>query len=142
MAAVVKRILEQWSALQLFFSEKKLVDRLHSVEHIHNTLSDPFSKLYFLFLDYILPKVTKMNEYFQSDKVLIADLYATIVSAYKEILLCFLNRSYVECNEISNIEPDNKSEFLDINVVYLGVNVLNQLNSEEIIRHPELKKFF
>ncbi|KAJ8930686.1 hypothetical protein NQ314_016491, partial [Rhamnusium bicolor] len=68
VAAVVKRILEQWSALQLFFTSKFLDERLLAVEQIHQALHDPFTKLYFMFLNHVLVKITTLNPYFQSEK--------------------------------------------------------------------------
>lgn len=142
VAAVVKRLLEQWNALQVFFSEKKHVERLHSVENIYNTLHDPFSKMYFLFLDFILPKITKMNELFQAEKVLIADLYNTMLLSYKELLNLFLKRDYINRNDIWDVDPTDKNNFLDLKHIYLGVHVLNELNSDIVKCRPDLINYF
>lgn len=83
-----------------------------------------------------------MNEYFQSDKVIIADIYSKMEYTYKELLYCFLKKSYVDHNEIWNVDPLNENEYLELSFLYLGVNVLNELNSEKISNRPDLKQFF
>ena len=52
---MVDRVLEQWGALKLYFTHTYLGDRLLSSEQIFNDLHDPFIKLYFLFLQWVLP---------------------------------------------------------------------------------------
>lgn len=54
--AVVSRILEQWDALKLFFTDMAFSEKLLAAEQILNYLDDPLVKLCFLFLDWILPK--------------------------------------------------------------------------------------
>jgi hypothetical protein len=54
LGQVVKNLLEQWSALQLYFNEKYLEERLFVAEQIYNDLYNPFVKLYFIFLNYVL----------------------------------------------------------------------------------------
>lgn len=60
LLAVVNRILEQWVSLQLFFSKKWLDERIFATEIIYHDLNDPFLKLYFLFLQWVLPKFIKL----------------------------------------------------------------------------------
>lgn len=56
---VVERIFEQWEALKLYFTDIWLNQRLHCAEQIYNGLHNPFTKLYFYFLEWILPKFTR-----------------------------------------------------------------------------------
>lgn len=53
LASVVDRLLEQWDALKLFFTNKWLTDKLLSTELIYNQLIDPFAQGYFYFLQWI-----------------------------------------------------------------------------------------
>lgn len=82
LEAVVSRLLEQWDALKLYFIDNRFSERLVTVEHILNALSDPLMKLFFLFLEYVLPKFTRLNAYFQSDKTVIATMFEAVSSAY------------------------------------------------------------
>lgn len=56
---VVSRILEQWDALKLYFTDTWINQRLLITEEIFKSLNDPFMKLYFYFLEWILPKFTR-----------------------------------------------------------------------------------
>ncbi|XP_063844717.1 uncharacterized protein LOC135091203 [Scylla paramamosain] len=57
-----------------------LSEKLVAAEQIFNSLRDPFIKLYYYFLDWILPKFTNFNKYFQSDKPAITVLHEKISS--------------------------------------------------------------
>lgn len=56
LAAVVCRILEQWNALKLFFTNMCFSERIVSAQEILDYISDPIVKLFYLFLQWILPK--------------------------------------------------------------------------------------
>lgn len=133
LTAVVSRILEQWAALQLFFNEKYLEERLHAAEQIHQGLNDPFMKLYFLFLKFVLPKIANLNQYFQSEKVLIANIHTIMCDTYKELLLCYMQRDYVLNIDIWLINPENRSQFLNKNdILYLGIDIYNEIKKTQI----------
>jgi hypothetical protein len=68
---------------------------LLAAEQIHQGLNDPFVKMYFLFLKWVLPKFNKMNVYFQSDKMVLTDMDEVIRGTYRDLLVCFLDRAYV-----------------------------------------------
>lgn len=59
LSAVIERILEQWDALRLYFTDTYLSQKLVSTEHIYMALNDPFMKLYYYFLEWALPKFTR-----------------------------------------------------------------------------------
>lgn len=71
---VVKRMCTQWDALRLFFTIQWLEARLNAAENIFNALNNESLRLYFHFLDWVLPKFTGLNEHFQSEKVVITTL--------------------------------------------------------------------
>lgn len=50
LQTVVNRILEQWPALTLFFSNEVLVEHVTKAKHIQNALKNIVFKLYYLFL--------------------------------------------------------------------------------------------
>lgn len=143
LASVVKRILEQWSALQLFFNQKWLDEHLLAVEQIHQALNDPFIKLYYLFLNFVLPKISSLNQYFQSEKVLIVNLDKAMKDAYTDFLLCYMERTYVMNTDLEHINPSNETYLLKpIANMYLGVDVLNEISKPEIVKNSELLNFF
>ncbi|XP_015123437.1 uncharacterized protein LOC107045628 [Diachasma alloeum] len=61
LALVVDRILEQWPALLLFFNDQWLALKLKAAESVHESLNDPFNKLFLFFLQWVLPKFTEVN---------------------------------------------------------------------------------
>jgi hypothetical protein len=115
---VVNRVLEQWSALTLYFHEKWLNEKLLAAEQIHQGLNDPFVKMYFLFLKWILAKFNKMNVYFQSDKMVLTDMDEVIRGTYRDLLVCFLDRAYVFSKELNEINPSDKTRYKQKRAIY------------------------
>lgn len=60
LGAVVSRLLEQWEALKLYFADAYLAQRFIATEQIYHNLNDPFMKLFYYFLDWILPMFNKL----------------------------------------------------------------------------------
>jgi hypothetical protein len=46
-----------------------------AAEHIHQWLNDPFMKLHYQFLEWVLPKITRLNELFQRKEGIITKLH-------------------------------------------------------------------
>lgn len=107
LLAVVQRIIEQWEALKLYFTDKWLSEKLISAENIYLHLTDPFTKAYFYFLEWILPKFTSLNQYFQTENVVLSTLNEKMEGVYKDILLSFMNRDYVMKTHPSKINPSD-----------------------------------
>lgn len=143
LVAVVDRILEQWDALKLFFTNTWLSEKLVSTEVIHNALNDPIIKMYYSFLAWILPKFTDFNKFFQSESVMITSLNDKIREIYRDILLCFLNRDYVMRHELEDINFENQENWLRNEQLYLGIRVMNDLKNPEVNRNRnEINKFY
>ncbi|CAH1114746.1 unnamed protein product [Psylliodes chrysocephalus] len=134
LLSVVKRILEQWSALELYFTRSSLEDRMLSSENILYALRNPLNKIYFYFLNWILLKIVQSNEYFQSDKVIITEVYPKMCSTYKDLLLCHMDPKYINQTELFLVDPEREEQFITLPNIYLGVGVLehiSKLNAEE-----------
>lgn len=63
---VVSRLLEQWDALKLYFTEAVFNDRLIASDTILQRLNNPFTKMYLEFLDFALPIFNTLNLQMQS----------------------------------------------------------------------------
>ncbi|CAH0551113.1 unnamed protein product [Brassicogethes aeneus] len=87
---VVKRTLEQWNALQLFFNSAVLEDNLDAAKSIFDKLHNIFFKLYLSFLGYILPMINKMNLEFQSETPKLYTVYTRLETISKTILKNFM----------------------------------------------------
>lgn len=142
LVAVVARILEQWDALTLFFTDMWLSERLVAAEQILHCLRDPFVKLCYLFLQWVLPKFTYLNAYFQSSKVVVTELQDKMCELYRDILLCFLDRQYVMKTDLSKIDPCDKEKHLANSMMYLGVGVMSYVDKPEVLAVPALRQDF
>ncbi|RXG59361.1 hypothetical protein Avbf_12032 [Armadillidium vulgare] len=134
----VQRILKQWDALLLFFTDMCSGERTHAAEQIYQTLSDPFMKLYYEFLEWILPKVTIMNELFQSSRVIVTSLHEKMEESYREILNAYMSPEYVAKTKIEDIQPKFEEKYLPLANVYLGVKVNIGLRNSDVIAKPDL----
>ncbi|XP_050062633.1 uncharacterized protein LOC126552121 [Aphis gossypii] len=139
---VVSRILEKWDALKLYFTDTWINQRLLSTEEIFKSLNDPFMKLYFYFLEWILPKFTRFNQYFQTERVVITDLHEMIISLFQEILLCFLKREYVTKTKLSAINPKIDQFQLIDRQLYLGAKVMSHIDEPNVIANNVCRKNF
>ncbi|MPC75460.1 hypothetical protein E2C01_069848 [Portunus trituberculatus] len=87
-SAVTKRMLEQWGAQQLFFTElhhQQNKSYSHAVKNAYELLHDPFVRLHYCFLESVLPKFIHLNLLFQSEKVVINALHSQVCSLYKDV---------------------------------------------------------
>nr|CAI5857434.1 unnamed protein product [Callosobruchus analis] len=82
---VVSRIVEQYELLVLFFTNLVFEDPSPKSIEILNILKNKITKLYLLFLAYIL-KIVKLNLEFQSEQPRLHQLLPRISECYKQIL--------------------------------------------------------
>lgn len=128
--AAVKRILEQLSALKLFFIDQiSNNDHLLAAEHILQKLQDPTTILFLEFLDFLLPLFTDLNKEMQAEHPKIHNLYEKITGTLKTIFDCFLKREYLTSTPIENVDFKNPRNFMDIDAVYYGAAASNTLLS-------------
>ncbi|KAK4329212.1 hypothetical protein Pmani_000440 [Petrolisthes manimaculis] len=93
--------------------------------------------------EWALPKFTSFNTYFQSDKTVITELHEKVIILFKDLVLSFMERDYINKTEFSLIDPGRRDKHLRDTEMYLGVKVLQALNDSSITaRKPELQEFF
>lgn len=141
----VNRIIEQWSALELYFEQEAAKDRLLSLESIVGALKNPIFKLYFFFLSFILPKFTNFNKLFQSETPNIHFLSNYLASTYKAFLSCYLTSTYIRSTPLDSLNPSSSSHFLPLTSMNMGVQVSNLLITLSVNPSPsrqlEIKGF-
>lgn len=142
LASVVERLLEQWDALKLFFTDKWLSDKLLSTETIYKQLMDPFTKGYFYFLQWILPKFTTLNQYFQTDNIVLNTLHSKMEITYKDILITYMKREYVLKTPLAELDPMCNSQIKNQCEIYFGVKIMNHITLDCIKIRPDLLKEF
>lgn len=145
LKAVVERILKLWDALVLYFIQKVSTEKLVAADNILRYLQNPYTKLYFFFLDWVLKIIVGANEYFQSEKVVVMDVHDKMCEVYREILFAYLKREYVINKNLSEVEPrlshDDKN-LLPLRNMYLGVEVQRRVSELEsmALKETELQK--
>lgn len=127
--ACVERLLNQWNALKLYFTSQYSVDRLQASQFLFEQLSDPITKLYFAFLNYILSLVNKLNVIFQSEAPIIHKFHANCTLAYTSILSCFVKPVLLKGN-VTEIDVRNPANHLPLNQLYMGTDAARLLVSD------------
>lgn len=140
--AVVQRILEQWGVLHLYFKENWLAKKFIVAEDIFKQLNNPFTKMYFYFLEWVSPKFSALNQYFKSEHVVLNNLSEKMELVYKELLLCYMKRDYVYQTPLATLNSADESKFINPSQVYLGVKVLNHMKTPDVVQRPDLLKEF
>lgn len=127
----VSRMLQQWNALLPFFEAFNLKEKLESADRILENLKDTQMKLYYVFLDWVLPKFNLLNAFFQSSKVVIITAHDKICRLFKEFLACFLETKYIDTTSLAEIDPMSSNQ-LNNNEMYLGSILM--MNEQELAR--------
>lgn len=139
---VVKRILEQWPALVLFFTSSALEDNNMVASNVLKSLQHPITEMYYSFLAYILPDVIKINLEFQAESYRMHKLHKSLSSCVKGILVNFIKREIVKNKDLFSINISDPSVYLPINEVYLGAKVESiYIRNRSSITTSELKQF-
>ncbi|XP_072397957.1 zinc finger protein 862-like [Diabrotica undecimpunctata] len=144
--SVVSRILEQYGALILYFTDASLNDRTLASENILIKLNDQFTKIYLEFLEFSLPFFTNLNRQMQSEKPEVAQLYKCVSAVYKSFLECFIKRDILIKTALHQIDFNNPNNVLPLEELYLGAKVqlsLERLNeSDRLIFRKRCLEFF
>ncbi|XP_050717436.1 uncharacterized protein LOC126999147 [Eriocheir sinensis] len=82
---VVSRLLEQYDALTLYFTEAAFTESLHACQNILEKLKHPLTKLYFLFLDFVLPYFNSLNKLMQSEWLALRTISMKIAGMNSEV---------------------------------------------------------
>ncbi|KAJ8359535.1 hypothetical protein SKAU_G00160600 [Synaphobranchus kaupii] len=72
-----------------------------------------------------------LYEHFQREKVVITTLRNKMCETYKDLLLSFMDRDYVLHNNTARIDPTDTARTLPLNAMYLGVSVMQRLNTTQ-----------
>lgn len=138
----VHRIVEQWNALLSYFAHVSQTERLLQAERIHSCLSNGHFKLFFYFLDFILPKFTNFNKLYQSQTPNLHVLHKNVQMLYKELLSYYIQPTYLRTSNLADIDPAAETSMLQLNQMYLGVNVAQELIKPFILANRPLVENF
>ncbi|KAJ3646043.1 hypothetical protein Zmor_023654 [Zophobas morio] len=143
MQDVVNRILQQWPALILFFTNETNDNGKGNINNpgaILEAKQNPIFKLYFSFLSYVLDIINKINIEFQSEAPRIHLLHSRLNSLYTTLLKNFMKRDYIYNTSYSNIKflPCNYKELNDI---YCGATCEQIVSNNISINKTDLNAF-
>ncbi|XP_072391432.1 zinc finger protein 862-like [Diabrotica undecimpunctata] len=139
---VVDRILLQYDALVLYFTNAVFEDQTHKTDNILSALKNKMYKMYLLFLSYVLKIVNVANVDFQSEKPRLHQILPRISALYKQILKNYMTVTYVNSTNIHIIDPNDPRHFVSIENMYLGFQVQEIIdNSGEEINDKDLHDF-
>lgn len=139
---VVRRILEQWPALTLYFTTAALEDGMAVASSVLQELHNPVTKMFFAFLAFILPAVNKVNVEFQATSFRVHKLRKSINSSAKAILSYFMKRESLKDKDLREINLNDPSNYLKIEDIYRGAKVESiALESSSNISKKELHDF-
>ena len=127
----ISRVIEQLEALEEYFKAVANEDKLLSSNKILSLLQNPLWKLYFYFLDFVLPEFTQLNVMFQSSKTSVHCLHVGLLAIYREFLSCYLSEAYWKKTPLKDIDPTSQVNLLPLPKMYMGAMVTLSLAKEE-----------
>ena len=139
LEAVVKRLIELYDPLKIYFVFAVNADKLESATTILNYLEDPLNLLYLKFLSSILPIINNLNRLFQCEAPKIHKLYTEIERLVLTVLDCFMLSSYTSGQNIADIDFENPDNHCSLDELYLGAQVFAQLTETNMSEENTIK---
>lgn len=132
LLSVVKRLLEQYDAFILYFTNASFTDRLTTPDTILMRLKEPITKLYLQFLEFVLPFFNDINIEMQSEEPKIYQFYDKITGVLKALYDCFINPQYLKSTDLKDINFRNPRNYLSLEQMYLGATISVSLNNTSV----------
>ncbi|XP_033122102.1 SCAN domain-containing protein 3-like [Anneissia japonica] len=117
---VLKRIIEQWGALELFFLPEAKSNNIDGASKIYDRMTYVGTKHMLLFLSYIIAKVDRLNVEFQAETFKLHTLYKSVADEYRIILAMFVKDDIIQTVPISDIDPSDPRVHMPIKDVHVG----------------------
>ena len=128
--ACVRRILEQWSALSLYFTSANFDDPTHCNKLALSALKNPFMKVLMMFVDYALGLLNDFNVLFQSKSPIFYKLKTEILKLITTLAINYMDGTYVRnCTDLLALDVTDESHYVDVQKVYLGYIAEEELAS-------------
>ena len=117
MKSCVKRILDQYEALKLYFTGIVVEDPTHNHDAILTSLNNKFMQVYLEFMDFNLGRFVSFNLLFQSEMPQLHKLKGEVDNLVKAMCLDFMDVQYVRSTDASKINPSRKENHLSLDKV-------------------------
>lgn len=136
LESVVVRILEQYNALILFFTDAVTTERTVAAKTIFTRLEEPLTKCFLQFLEFVLAFFNNMNKEMPSSRPKIHKIHSNLSIIYKTILECFIKREIIHATTLDKINFKYPQNVLPLNDIYLGAKVsLSKSNLSQEEKH-------
>eukprot|EP00794_Sanderia_malayensis_P011694 gene11694-12910_t len=131
LESCISRILEQWAALQLYFTDFIVngKDPSYTIESIMNGLRNPFVQAQLEFMQDQLHRMNNFNTMFQTTEPMLHHLREEVVKLLRSIMQDFLKLDVVRAGDPLTIDFEDKSKHVPLKDVYVGINASTTLAS-------------
>ncbi|XP_066990850.1 zinc finger protein 862-like [Macrobrachium rosenbergii] len=126
---VVSRLLEQFEALILYFTNAVWEDRILAAQSILDNLKDPRNRLYLEFLDFILPYFNNLNKQMQAESPQIYTLHEAVCNLCRNLMDCYMNEDYLRKTSVENVQYQDPRHFMPLQNMYLGPKVTASISN-------------
>ncbi|KAI5702152.1 hypothetical protein M8J76_017078 [Diaphorina citri] len=123
MNDVIERVVEQWDALLSYFCLSAIEDKEHKALPIKCALEDKKTKAYFLFLNFFLPTIAKLNVDYQGTKFNLHNFLNDIGTKLKVVMKYFMDPIYVNNTPFEHLNPNIPAHYLKLEDIYCGARV-------------------
>ncbi|CAG9828139.1 unnamed protein product [Diabrotica balteata] len=135
---VVKRLLTQFNALKLYFTDQS-AQNITEAKSILENLNNPQIKLYLEFLLYALPFFNKLNLIMQSEKPQIHIIFEEVAATVKTIMDCYIKDNLLNNHDIINIDFKNPRNFRPLEDMYFGATINSSNLALNLLKEVKLK---
>lgn len=145
----VQRLLEQWDALTLYFTELSFSDPTNSNDAIVAELSNKITRAYLEFLQHNLSRLNAFNTQFQSETPNFYCLREEVSKLIRNICSDFMSVPYVKKCSISDLNPNNplfSANMVSDERMYLGLKAMDTVHdlksSGSTVKDEEITKYY
>ena len=118
---VIARILEIWPALKSYFESHPDSEKPGRVRSITIQMCDDTTKLFLLFLSFLLPTINAFSTAFQATSyTTIHQLHPEMTRLTKRILCYFVDASVIDINDVINTPYEDQNHQLDDDKLEIG----------------------
>lgn len=126
----IVRILKHYPALKMYFRVEAMQNQSDKAKKISQTIENPVTKLYLMFLDFILPFFNNINKEMQSESIKIHVIYNRIITFFSTVLEFFIKPVVFQNTDVLSIKYEQLENWVPLGDVYLGGSVTFALMDE------------
>ena len=138
----VKRLLQQWNALKLYFTNVVFEDPTHGHDKVLETLQNPLMKTLLEFVSFALGLFNEFNCLFQTEDGLFYRIRQEAEELVRTFASSFMNLSYIRTfSNILELDEKNEPQYLPLRQVYLGMEAHDSmalLSCDRCVKQTEL----